>query len=77
MGAMRLTDGTNLRPLGSNLEKADRRFALSAVACDGLALRYLPAEMQADREVVLKAVSQNGLALKCAAETLRCDRRSC
>merc|ERR1712070_809665 len=53
--------------------RSSREMALAAVEKDGMALQFLPKEIQADREVALTATGQEGRALKYASKEVQAD----
>ena len=48
-----------------------KKFALKAVAADGLALEYFTKKIRSDFDVVLEAVKQNDNALEFASQDLK------
>ena len=50
-----------------------KKFALKAVAADGLALEYFTKKIRSDFDVVLEAVKQNDYALEFASQDLKGD----
>lgn len=65
--------GVFLLDLASDALKSDHEFMLSAVRCDGLALRYASDNLKSDREIVLAAVRQNYNARSYASKILKDD----